>query len=133
MTKMLFPRTNNLEWLRLAFALQVVLVHTAEHIGAGAPAILTSFPGVPAFFFVSGFLIYASYCNAPDRRYFENRVLRLFPGLFLVAVGGMLIVLFAKGVSDLVTNPTLYVGWFLSQITLGQAFNPAHFRDVGVG
>ncbi|AKM08177.1 acyltransferase family protein [Pelagerythrobacter marensis] len=133
MTKMRFPRANNLEWLRLVFAMQVVLVHTTAHIGTGTPAWLAAFPGVPAFFFVSGFLIYASYCNAPDRRYFENRFLRLFPALFLVAIGGLIVALLAKGLPDLAARPGLYFGWFFSQVTLGQAFNPAHFRDVGVG
>lgn len=128
----MFPRRNNLEWLRLFFAVQVVLHHSASYIGAPMPAWLEALPGVPAFFFVSGFLIYASYLNAPDS-YVRNRFLRLFPGLFLVATGGFGVAIIAKGAADVLANPGLYAGWFVSQITLGQAFNPGQFRDIGVG
>jgi peptidoglycan/LPS O-acetylase OafA/YrhL len=86
--KIAFPRNNNLEWLRLIFAAQVVLVHVAEHLKMEIPSFIKHFPGVPAFFFVSGFLIYASYLNAPGRRYFENRFLRIYPALVLVTLGG---------------------------------------------
>ncbi|MFZ4801578.1 MAG: acyltransferase family protein [Chlorobium sp.] len=86
--KIAFPRNNNLEWLRLLFAVQVVLVHVAEELNIEIPYAINHFPGVPAFFFVSGFLIYASYLNAPGRRYFENRFLRIYPALVLVTLGG---------------------------------------------
>ncbi|MDQ0042688.1 acyltransferase family protein [Variovorax boronicumulans] len=130
-----FPRENNLEWMRLLFALQVVLVHGGEHLGAALPGIdiIRHFPGVPAFFFVSGFLIYASYVNAPDRRYFENRFLRLFPGLVFVTLGGVGVALVAHDGNDLVARFSSYVIWFFAQTTLGQAYNPAFLRDVGVG
>lgn len=129
----MFPRNNNLEWLRLIFAIQVVLAHAADHLGLTLPKVIRHFPGVPAFFFVSGFLIYASYLNAPGRRYFENRFLRLFPGLMFVTIGGAAVVLFAHGWTDLFDNSTTYAIWFLAQITLGQAYSPGLFRDVGVG
>ena len=32
MTVIQFPKLNNLEWLRLIFAWQVVLVHAGEHL-----------------------------------------------------------------------------------------------------
>ncbi len=128
-----FPRNNNLELLRLIFATQVVLVHAAEHFGYYLPLAIRHFPGVPAFFFVSGFLIYASYLNSPGRRYFENRFLRLFPGLVFVTFGGAVVGLIAHGWSDLSDNFASYAVWFLAQITLGQAYNPEIFRDVGVG
>lgn len=128
-----FPRNNNLEWLRLIFAAQVLFVHAGEHLSIPIPKIVEHFPGVPAFFFVSGFLIYASYRNAPGRRYFENRFLRLFPALFTVAVGGLVVALIAHGWRDLFDNFPIYIFWFISQITLGQAYNPGLFRDIGVG
>lgn len=128
-----FPRSNNLEWLRLIFAVQVVFVHAAEHLNFKIPAIIGHFPGVPAFFFVSGFLIYASYLNAPGRRYFENRFLRLYPALAFVTLGGMALALTAHGWRDLLNNLPTYTVWLVSQTTLGQAYNPALFRDIGVG
>jgi peptidoglycan/LPS O-acetylase OafA/YrhL len=96
------------------------------------PQIIHHFPGVPAFFFVSGFLIYASYMNSPGR-YFENRFLRLYPGLVFVTLGGTVVTLIAHGWSELFNNVKTYTVWFLAQTTLGQAYNPGLFRDVGVG
>lgn len=128
-----FPKNNNLEWLRLLFALQVVIVHASKHIGFAIPQAIHRFPGVPAFFFVSGFLIYSSYLNAPGLRYFENRFLRLFPALLFVTIGGAAIALLSHGWIDLLHNPLKYITWFFSQITIGQAYNPAYFRDIGVG
>lgn len=127
------PRENNLEWLRLIFAIQVVLGHAAEHLNLKIPAFIRHFPGVPAFFFVSGFLIYASYLNAPGRRYIENRFLRLYPALAFVTLGGIAVALVAHGWRDLIVHFSTFTVWFLSQTTLGQAYNPALFRDIGVG
>lgn len=129
-----FPRLNNLEWLRLVFALQVVTTHTASHLDSiHLPALISNFPGVPAFFFVSGFLIYSSYLNAPGKQYFINRFLRLFPGLIVVTLGSLGVVVLALGWEAFLNNVSTFLIWFLSQITLGQAYNPALFRSVGVG
>lgn len=119
--------------MRLLFAIQVVIVHVGDHLGLEVPALVEHFPGVPAFFFVSGFLIYASYLNAPGQRYFENRFLRLYPCLVFVTLGGAGVAMAAHGWRDLTENFSTYGLWFIAQITLGQAYNPAHFRDVGVG
>jgi peptidoglycan/LPS O-acetylase OafA/YrhL len=53
--------------------------------------------------------------------------------LVFVTLGGALVALWAHGWRDLLENPSIYAIWFLSQTTLGQFYNPAHFRDVGVG
>ncbi len=132
----LFPQQNNLELLRLIFAMQVCIMHTFSHLGlvfSNFFKIIAHFPGVPAFFFVSGFLIYASYLNAPGKRYFENRFLRLYPALLLVTLGGGAVALLHNGWRDLIDNYSTYVFWFLAQTTLGQAYNPSLFRDIGVG
>lgn len=128
-----FPRDNNLEWLRLLFAIQVLIEHACEHLGYSMPDIIKHFPGVPAFFFVSGFLIYTSYLNAPGIRYFQNRFLRVFPGLVFVSLGGLVVVGIAKGWSFIFENFFSCLIWFIAQISLGQAFNPGLFRDIGVG
>ncbi len=130
-----FPKKNNLEWLRLIFAVQVVFSHAASHFDLGFKFLrfVQNFPGVPAFFFVSGFLIYSSYLNSPGKRYFENRFLRLFPGLLLVTIGGGGVIVFVQGWGSLLNHASTYFFWFLSQITLGQAYNPELFRTVGVG
>lgn len=128
-----FPKENNLQWLRLFFAVQVVIVHAAEHIGIEIPNVVNYFPGVPAFFFVSGLLIYASYINSTGISYYENRFLRIFPALFFVTAGGAAVAIYAHGIDDLVKKAPEYITWIIFQLTLGQAYNPNIFRDVGVG
>lgn len=128
-----FNKDNNLELLRIIFAFQVLIVHAAEHLTYEIPINLNHLPGVPAFFFVSGFLIYASYCNAQKRYYFQNRFLRIFPALVAVTIGGSFLALFALGLSVLSQNGLVFLIWFLGQISLGQAYNPDIFRDIGVG
>jgi peptidoglycan/LPS O-acetylase OafA/YrhL len=131
--KINFAKNNNLEWLRHIFAMQVVLLHAEDHFKIVMPAFIDYLPGVPAFFFISGFLIYASYINSPGRHYFENRFLRLFPGLFFVTFGGAAAMVIGLGWTDFIENISIYIVWFISQVTLGQAYNPSHFRGVGVG
>lgn len=102
-------------------------------MGLAIPELISHFPGVPAFFFVSGFLIYASYLNSPGRRYFENRFLRLYPGLLFVTAGGLIVALAARGWSDFFDHLPAYALWFAAQTTLGQAYNPELFRNIGAG
>lgn len=128
-----FPKNNNLELLRLVFALQVMFVHFGEYLNVHMPSIIYQFPGVPAFFFVSGFLVYTSYLHAPGIIYFQNRFLRLMPGLFAVTVGSLLIALMVRGFHDLAANGLEYLIWFLLQLSIGQAYNPSIFRGIGVG
>lgn len=128
-----FPVINNLVLLRLIFAFQVVFVHLGEYLNIRMPPIIHHFPGVPAFFFVSGFLVYTSYRHSPGIIYFQNRFLRVMPGLIAVTVGSLLIILMARGFHDLAENGREYFVWLLLQLSVGQAYNPAIFRDVGVG
>ena len=113
--------------------MQVLLVHAGHHLGVSIPGFIEHFPGVPAFFFVSGFLIYASYHNSPGFRYFQNRALRIFPGLIFVTFGSFSLVVFLKGLPFIQLHAFECVVWFLAQITIGQFYNPAIFKDIGVG
>ena len=66
-------RENNFDAIRLVAASQVMVVHRMEHLHVSMPAlrsVITAFPGVPAFFFISGFLISASWERNPDLRIF---------------------------------------------------------------
>jgi len=128
-----FPRRNNLEWLRLIFAIQVVFTHSSFYFKYRLPEAVGHLPGVPAFFFVRGFSIYSSYRNAPGRRYFENRFLRLYPALVFATLGGMVVTIIAHGWGYMLLNAKTYAVWVVSQTTLGQAYNPSIFRDVGSG
>ena len=78
-----FSRRNNFDLIRLFASLQVVCVHLIEHFNVGSLnwliQILAIFPGVPIFFFVSGFLISASWERNPVfQRFVKNRILRTF-------------------------------------------------------
>ncbi|MBL4832210.1 MAG: acyltransferase [Aliivibrio sp.] len=129
-----FSKYNNIEWLRLVFALQVVFVHAFEHLNGTAIPFLSYFPGVPAFFFTSGFLIYASYERSPSlKNYFLNRFLRLFPALFIVSLAAFFLAAVAKGTEHFLDNLMHYLTWFIGQITILQVYNPAMFRDIGLG
>lgn len=132
-------RNNNLDWLRLIFAAQVMLIHGFEDLRgvalSGVAEGLHHFPGVPAFFFVSGFLIYASFDRKPELYGFVlNRVYRIWPGLLFVTCGGLCLVIYSHALSgSLSENVVTYLVWFASQISLGQAWNPMAFRDIGLG
>ncbi len=127
------PRNNNLDILRLLLSLQVVLIHMKDHLGLFVPSILSSFSGVPGFFFISGMLVYVSCMRNPLSDYAKRRVARIFPGLFLVSLGALGYVLTTKGSTFFIENFSTVVVWFFSQVTLGQAYNPSIFRDLGVG
>lgn len=135
-----FPKTNNIDLLRLFAATQVVVFHMAEHLHhasrleSTALMALSYFPGVPIFFFLSGLLIPQSFLRAPGiKDYVTNRVLRLYPAL-LVCVSltvVMLIALGYLGTTDLF-RPELLV-WLATQSTFLQFYNPDLFRDFGTG
>ena len=57
---------NNFDLLRLFAAFQVATHHTLSHLNisydeSGMLALLDAIPGVPIFFFISGYLISKSY------------------------------------------------------------------------
>ena len=67
------PKTNNFDLIRLAAALQVAFIHAVADLGVAAPwplrPIAEWFPGVPIFFFISGFLISKSFEKEDNLKY----------------------------------------------------------------
>ncbi len=111
-----------------------MIVHAFYHLEDRHIPFLDHFPGVPAFFFVSGFLIYASYRQSGSvLKYWTNRLLRLLPALVVVTLGALVVVLTAKGLAHAGAHFPTYLRWFVAQISLGQAYTPGIFRDIGVG
>ncbi|WP_106914785.1 acyltransferase family protein [Chryseobacterium aurantiacum] len=90
----MISRNNNFDFLRLIFAVLVVITHSYPLSGANGSDFLSqltfgqmslSYIGVKGFFIISGFLIFKSllHCkNLPD--FYWKRILRLFPALFVV-------------------------------------------------
>ncbi len=82
---------NNLDFLRLVFALTVVLFHTASLTQIPAYAVLGKYMSgtyaVKSFFVISGMLIYRSYLKSSSlSSYFEKRVRRIYPAYFTVVI-----------------------------------------------
>lgn len=128
-------RTNNFDLIRLIAALQVVLVHGIEHFKLHSASVLTTilpaFPGVPIFFFVSGFLISASLERSSSiPSYFVNRVLRIYPGL-LVCLAVSLVSIFVFYKPEF--SPAAFATWIVAQASIGQFYNPDFLRGYGVG
>ena len=129
---------NNFNLLRLFAALQVVYIHSLEHLEITNSAllylgeILRYFPGVPIFFMISGYLITMSYENNPTiSDYIKNRILRIYPGLyvsFLISAS----ILYVFNQFDHVSFNSIFM-WTCAQLTFVQFYNPEFIRDFGVG
>lgn len=127
---------NNLDLIRLIAAADVAIKHGLVHLEVGQDWAewLGLFPGVPIFFFISGFLIYRSYRNAPDLGTFAaNRFLRLFPGLLVCLVLSVAL-LIATGYlpARQLLSADFWV-WVAAQLTLLQFYNWDALRGFGVG
>jgi peptidoglycan/LPS O-acetylase OafA/YrhL len=130
-------KTNNFDLIRLIAAAQVMLFHTMHYTEVpvgGLKTVVAYLPGVPAFFFVSGFLISASWERNSDLRTFcVNRALRIFPALWAVLFFSILtLVLFFDG-SILRSNVGKLILWSISQVTILQDWIPDFMRGYGIG
>ena len=132
------PRVNNFDIIRLLAAFQVVYMHSMNHLKIeGSVAVfyerfLQYFPGVPIFFTVSGFLIFWAYDRNPDlKKYIVNRLLRLYPALYVcLAITIGLLVTFSS--ISLLSNTSFYV-WLVGQVSIFQFYTPEILRFWGVG
>jgi len=132
-------RENSLDFLRLIAASQVMVLHSFEFTMNELTdslffELLRIFPGVPIFFFISGFLISRSFERAPSLSvYWSNRVLRIFPAL-IVCVFINLIMVWASGYFGEV-QPSLFeiTRLFIAKVTIFQFYNPDFMRAFGDG
>lgn len=88
---------NNFHLLRLIAAVEVLLAHGTAHLKTPLPSfvidLLWWFPGVPIFFIASGFLISMSFhANHDLKSFFRNRVLRIFPALWVCLLVSLFVV-----------------------------------------
>ena len=130
-------RINNFDLIRLFAASEVALRHTLDRFGMQDSWLCecTSWlPGVPIFFFVSGFLISKSYeSNSRLGEYVRNRILRIYPALILCVLLSFLGVLFTGYLATQSYTFSNIALWLLGQMTIVQFYNPAFMRDFGIG
>ena len=129
---------NNFNLLRLLAALQVLFVHALNHFDYEGPLVtaLKVIPGVPTFFFISGWLICGAYERSRPaglKEFFRNRFLRIFPALWLsvlVAIGAALALGYLATQSFRFGH---FVLWLAGQASIFQFYNPDFMRGFGVG
>ena len=129
---------NNFNLIRLIAAFQVLIVHALHHFEVESSVMYAAkaFPGVPAFFFISGYLIFYSYHRTRERglrAFFRNRALRIYPAL-LACIAVSTFVVFLTGyfaTKDIAVHD--FFAWIAAQSTILQFYNPEFMRDYGVG
>ncbi len=132
-------RNNNLDFIRLLAAAQVAVLHTAEFMFADKTDILffdilRLFPGVPIFFFISGYLISKSYEVSPTlTAYSQNRLLRIFPALIAVVFINILMISSTGYFSDVGASFKEIALLFFAKISFLQFYNPDFMRGFGDG
>lgn len=129
---------NNFDLVRLLAAAQVACLHAGTHLGAAwlgsVNRCLEFFPGVPVFFFVSGFLISRSFEKRESLGgYFLNRSLRIFPALWVCTMVALSLAVLSG--YSLFTGASLadFGAWLVAQLTFFQFYNPDFLRGYGVG
>jgi peptidoglycan/LPS O-acetylase OafA/YrhL len=133
------PKTNNFDLVRLAAALQVAFYHAITNLGVTEPAwplraMLDWFPGVPIFFFISGFLISRSFeKNSVLSEYARNRLLRIYPGLVACFALSLASVAMTGYFAKTTVPATQALLWAGAQLSVGQFYNPEFMRHYGVG
>lgn len=130
-------RINNFDLIRLFAAAQVAILHAGYNLNIESRLwdYLSWFPGVPIFFFISGFLIVRSWENTKHQpsRFVENRLLRLYPALIVCFVFTVA-TLFYTGFPDRQNiSSSQWALWSLAQLTVVQFYNPDFLRGYGLG
>jgi peptidoglycan/LPS O-acetylase OafA/YrhL len=134
-------KINNFDIIRLLAAFQVALKHSMYHLDFfpdPIKKIIDIFPGVPIFFFISGFLVYKSFEKSRQNNhhlynFFMNRCIRLYPGLLLCFLFSCFILFLSGNAQIIYQNIFEFVIWCLTAITFLQFYNPPFLRDFGVG
>ena len=132
-------RVNNFDLIRLIAALQVAIHHSlshleVEHISSMILTISSYFPGVPVFFFVSGFLISKSYeNNSRIKEYASNRILRIYPALIICTFAALLSIYLTGYLENRDFSIIEFVLWVVGQISVFQFYNPEFMREFGTG
>lgn len=130
-------RDNNFDLLRLFAALQVVIYHGLFHFElerfTNLAGFIDYFPGVLMFFTISGFLIFSSYSrNNNLKQYIFNRILRIYPGLWLCFLITLILLLVFNVINFSQLFSFTMVKWIIAQLTFFQFWTPDLVRSWGV-
>lgn len=133
-------QNNCFNLIRIAAAIQVFIIHLATYYKFDNYLIsfVKLFPGVPVFFFISGYLVTKSYYNIIEKKkslinFFWNRFLRIYPGLivcFFISLG----IVYLSGFFEKNTIRTSdFILWTFANLSIFQFYNPEFFRTFGTG
>jgi peptidoglycan/LPS O-acetylase OafA/YrhL len=126
---------NNFNLIRLFAAMQVAIVHSAGYLNINIQYLkfLDLLPGVPIFFFISGFLIIKSFKKNKLKNFFFNRILRIYPALYFCFILTFLSILFSQYLNNIDINYYQLFFWLVTQLSFFQFYNPDFLRGYGVG
>jgi peptidoglycan/LPS O-acetylase OafA/YrhL len=129
---------NNFNLLRLAAAIQVVIVHSVNHLGVGQTPldIIKIVPGVPIFYCISGYLIRRSYArlrDSGDLLFLRNRIFRIYPGLFACFIFSIVATYYSGYFNTIEISSASFITWTVAQLSFVQFYNPDFMRGFGVG
>jgi len=127
---------NNFNLIRLFAALQVAIVHSASYLDINLQFLqfLNLFPGVPIFFFISGYLIIKSFRNNNKlKNFFYNRILRIYPGLYFCFFITVISITISEYFKNIDINYYQLFLWLITQLSFIQIYNPDFLRGYGVG
>lgn len=130
---------NNFDLIRLFAASQVAVLHVASYLSPSWNAtwigrVLECFPGVPTFFFISGFLISRSYeKNSALADYTRNRALRIFPALHVCVAANLVLIAMTGYFATVHAGVGDIAALYLAKTTILQFYNPDFMRSFGDG
>jgi len=146
MTSAIKSSRNNFDLIRLIAATQVALGHAIAHLDPHQALlqalidVIVYLPGVPVFFFVSGYLIYGSYSNIEHHSqthrlaiFFTNRALRLYPALIVCFLVSLVAIYLSGYFGTVEFTPAQFTAWALASLTFFQFYTPDFLRGYGAG
>jgi peptidoglycan/LPS O-acetylase OafA/YrhL len=130
---------NNFDLIRVIAATQVFIAHVFPAFGYNGQLIkfIDTFPGVPVFYFISGYLIACSYENIGIKGkkliFYKKRVLRIFPGLYFATFFSISLLVISGYLTHVSFTWNNLLIFLAAQLTFFQFYTPDFLRNYGVG
>lgn len=124
--------TNNFDIVRLFGAFQVAIAnHYISFFAIDVDvSLMKAFSGVPIFFFLAGIFIPMSIKNNNLFDFITNRILRIFPLMWISIILGVILMFIAGYYPK--TNAGNFIAWLFSYLVY-PLYTPEYLRDYGVG